>query len=78
MSEATPSITVRSMQSDTVDAICWRVYGEQMNSSAIVEKVLQMNQGLADMGAVLPMGTLLSLPVLTQTTTKKEVVQLWT
>lgn len=75
------TMTVRAMQGDTLDAICWRIYGEQMLQSAIVEQVLELNPGLADLGAVLPMGRNVVLPVLaTQNSpgNRKEVVQLWT
>lgn len=72
------TITVRAKQGDTLDLICWRVYGNKMISSNIVEQVLQLNPGLADLGAVLPLGKALILPVLSETTAKQEVVQLWT
>lgn len=70
--------TVLTVQGDTVDLICWRLYGEKMRSTRIVEQVLELNHGLADLGAVLPIGMLLIVPVLTTAITKKETVQLWT
>lgn len=72
------TITVRVKQGDTLDLICWRVYGEKMIASSIVEQVMQLNPGLADLGAVLPLGKTLLLPVLSEATAKQEVVQLWT
>ena len=75
---STSTIQVRAMQGDTVDLICWRVYGEKMLSSQVVEQVLAMNHGLADLGAVLPLGKVMTLPVLADATKKQEVLQLWT
>lgn len=71
------TMQVRSQQGDTLELLCWRVYGEQMLASNVVEQALLLNQGLADLGAVLPAGQLITLPVLS-TKTVKEVVQLWT
>lgn len=50
---------IRSIQGDTVDRICQRVYGR---TAGVTEQVLITNQGLADLGPVLPMGTLITLP----------------
>ena len=50
---------VRSVQGDTVDLICWRTYGR---TAGITEQVLEANPGLADLGAELPIGTLVTLP----------------
>ncbi|RHW21687.1 tail protein X [Pseudomonas jilinensis] len=50
---------VRALQNDTVDAICWRYYGR---TAGVTEAVLEANPGLADQGAVLPMGYLVTLP----------------
>jgi phage tail protein X len=47
--------TVRSLQGDTVDAICWRYYGR---TAGTVEAVLEANTGAwPTWVAVLPMGT---------------------
>ena len=50
---------IRSIQGDTVDRICQRVYGR---TAGVTEQVLIANQGLADLGPILPMGTLITLP----------------
>ncbi|OHX19744.1 phage tail protein [Chromobacterium sphagni] len=50
---------IRADQGDTVDAIAWRAYG---TTRGVVERILSANPGLADLGAVLPMGTLVQLP----------------
>ena len=49
----------RSIQGDTVDRICQRVYGR---TAGVTEQVLIANPGLADRGPILPMGTLITLP----------------
>lgn len=58
---------------DTVDWICWRHYGRQ---SGAVEHVLDANPGLAELGAVLPAGTLIVLPDLPEPTAPK-LVRIW-
>jgi len=50
---------LRSIQGDTVDQICQRVYGR---TAGVTEQVLIANPGLADLGPILPMGTLITLP----------------
>lgn len=50
---------IRSIQGDTVDRICQRVYGR---TAGVTEQVLITNPGLADLGPVLPMGTLITMP----------------
>lgn len=50
---------IRSIQGDTVDRICQRVYGR---TAGVTEQVLIANQGLADLGPILPMGTLITIP----------------
>ena len=75
---STAHITIRTQQGDTVDGICWHLYGSKMNGTNLVEQVLQLNHGLADLGAVLPMGLTITVPALTTTTSKREVIQLWT
>lgn len=44
---------------ETVDALCWRVLGR---TGAVTEQVLELNRGLADLGPVLPAGTVVILP----------------
>lgn len=46
-------------QYDTVDAMCWRHYGR---TAGLVELVLDVNPGLAALGAQLPMGTRVLMP----------------
>lgn len=51
-------MNIISQQKDTVDAICWKAYG----TTAMTEKVLMANPGLADYGPVLPVGLTVTLP----------------
>ena len=66
--------TINALQYDTVDAICWREYGR---SSGIVEKVLEANPGLAELGAFLSMGTEVILPDIEVPQQIKQTIQLW-
>lgn len=64
----------RASQGDTVDFIAWRVYGTQ--GSQVVEQLLEANPGLADIGPVLPAGTLVNCPEI-DTTQKAQGTRLW-
>ncbi|WP_186078686.1 tail protein X [Burkholderia gladioli] len=50
---------VRANQNETVDALCWRVYGR---TDGVVEAVLEANPGLAALGPFLPVGHEVDLP----------------
>ncbi|MFP2768323.1 tail protein X [Oceanisphaera sp. KMM 10153] len=65
---------VRAMQGDTIDAICQRHYGR---TAAVTEAVLLANPGLAELGPVLPMGTLLELPDVAPPPQQNNMIQLW-
>jgi len=60
-------------QGDTLDVICARYYGR---TAGIVETVLAVNPGLAELGAVLPHGTPVELPDI-HTSPVAEAVNLW-
>ncbi|WP_025808314.1 tail protein X [Pseudomonas chlororaphis] len=64
----------RTQQHDTVDALCWRHYGR---TAGVVEAVLDANPGLADHGAVLPAGLLVTLPELRTAASERPMVNLW-
>lgn len=64
---------VRTRQGDTVDAVCQRVYGR---TAGVTEAVLEANPGLADLGPVLPHGTVIDLPDITPQPAVQRV-QLW-
>ncbi|WP_442489393.1 tail protein X [Halomonas litopenaei] len=67
--------TVRARQRDTVDAICYRAYGR---TQGVTEQVLKANPGLADLGPILPHGTLVTLPDIVQLPSREPTIQLWT
>lgn len=64
---------VSAQQGDTVDSICQRYYGY---TSGITEEVLKVNPGLADLGAVLPIGQKIVLPRF-QPLQTQSTVKLW-
>lgn len=62
-------------QGDTVDAICYRHFGQ---TRGITEQVLLLNPGLASYGPVLPMGITVQLPDQVNTTpAASQLVNLW-
>lgn len=66
---------VHAQQGDTVDALCYRHLG---STAGLVEQTYQINPGLADLGPVLPMGTALNLPDVTDDTAPTDTtIQLW-
>ena len=67
--------SIRANQGDTLSAICWQHYGT--TAGGIVEQVLEANPGLAGLGPLLPMGTLITLPAVTPVTNTEELIQLW-
>ncbi len=66
--------SLRAQQGDTVDAMCWRHYGR---TAGVVEQVLEANPGLADLGPVIPHGTLIELPEQAVRAAQRQVVNLW-
>lgn len=66
--------TYIASEGDTVDFIAWRVYGTQ--GALVVEQLLDANPGLADLGAVLPVGTEVFLPSI-DTKAQRTGVRLW-
>lgn len=65
---------LRTLQNDTVDALCWRHYGR---TAGVVEAVLDANPGLADHGPQLPTGLLVTLPDLQTPAPTRAMVNLW-
>lgn len=51
---------IRSRQGDSIDALCWRIYGR---TEGVVELVLEANPGLANLGVILPENTFVFCPV---------------
>lgn len=67
-------ITVLSRQDDTVDLICHRHYGY---TAGITEQVLDLNPGLAALGAMLPAGIAIKLPDAPAKAAATNTVNLW-
>ncbi|MFJ3046976.1 tail protein X [Herbaspirillum chlorophenolicum] len=66
---------VRSRQGDTLDALVFRYLG---TSSGYVEQALSLNPDLAQLGAVLPSGTIVNLPAPTAApATDQASISLW-
>ena len=63
----------RTLQGESVDALCWRHYGR---TADVVEAVLEANPGLAGLGPVLPQGLQVRMPVGTAKQIQT-VIQLW-
>jgi len=59
-------------QDEVLDAIVWRHYGR----ADVIVSVLEANPGLADLGAVLPERTRVTLPDL-PAPAERPVVRLW-
>lgn len=66
--------TVIATQGDTLDQLCWRYYGR---TAGVLEQALDANPGLADLGPVLPMGTLVTLPDQPTQAPAQNMVNLW-
>ncbi|UUN90378.1 tail protein X [Pseudomonas extremorientalis] len=65
---------VRTIQNDTLDALCWRFYGR---TAGVTEAVLEANPGLADHGPILPQGLVVNMPEAQTTAPQRQMVQLW-
>ena len=66
--------TYTTKDGDTLDAVCWKFYGQQ---SGAVESVLEANPGLAAKGPIFAAGVVMTLPEI-DTSGKVEGVSLWT
>ncbi|TNI42157.1 tail protein X [Aeromonas veronii] len=64
---------LRSLQGDTLDLILFRHYGY---TAGITEQVLNLNPGLAELGPILPTGTLINMPA-APTQAEQPLIQLW-
>lgn len=61
-------------QGETVDMACWKHYGR---TAGVTEAVLAANTGLASLPAILPMGTIMFMPVFEQKQSAAALVSLW-
>ncbi len=66
-------ITYITKDGDVLDAICWKYYNK---TSGVLEKVLEANRHLAELGAIFSAGVKIILPDLTQEE-ETESVKLW-
>lgn len=66
--------TEHAQQYDTLDAICYRVFGR---TAGVTEQVLELNPGMADLGPILPQGTPVTLPDSPPLPQRTGIVQLW-
>ena len=64
---------LRAQQGETLDLIINRHYGY---TPGITEQVLTLNPRLAELGPILPMGTLITLPD-APTQAEAPLIQLW-
>ncbi|WP_029418033.1 tail protein X [Brevundimonas bacteroides] len=72
----TDSITVSADQLTLADLV-WRKYRRPI--PGLVEQVLALNPGLAQLGPYIPLGTVVVLPVLQEAAqpAEREIIQLW-
>ena len=66
-------ITYITKDGDVLDFICWKYYGK---TSGVLEKVLEANRHLAELGSIFTAGVKIILPDLTQEE-ETESVKLW-
>ncbi len=66
-------ITYVTKDGDVLDAICFKYYG---STTGVVEKVLEANRHLAELGSIFAAGVKIILPDLTQEE-ETESVKLW-
>lgn len=59
----------------TVDRAVWEVL--QDPSPELVEETLRLNRGVAELGAFLPVGTVLTIPDPPAKTLERAIVRLW-
>ena len=72
---AQQTTTVQALQGDTLDQLCQRHLG---STAGTVEAALTANPGLAALGPILPMGTVVVLPDARDAVAKKKnLIQLW-
>lgn len=69
------TITVRG-ENITIDLLLWRKYG--VRGRSLLERTYDLNQDLALLGPVLPLGTMVTLPDLAaETAEARQVVSLF-
>lgn len=63
-----------SQQGDTLDQLLWREAGLGADD---IGRILTANPGIADVGAILPLGTRIIVPATPRTPRVRPLVQLW-
>ena len=67
--------TILAQQGDTLDALLWRTRGFGADDLA---GALEANPGLAELGAILPLGTVVTVPEATTPAPRTlPLIQLW-
>ncbi len=66
-------LAYQTKDGDVLDTICWKYYG---STTGVVEKVLEANRHLAELGAIFSAGVKIVLPDLTPEE-ETESVKLW-
>jgi phage tail protein X len=64
----------RTKTGDVLDNICYQYYGQ---TRGVVEKVLEANPGLAELGAIYDTGIIINLPKLTFPEQQQTTIRLW-
>lgn len=65
---------VIAQQNDTLDLICYRVFGK---TKGILERVLELNQNMTRLGEIIPIGTEVNLPERVTEVQEKTMINLW-
>lgn len=65
---------VIAKQNDTLDLICWRVFGK---TNGIVEEVIKLNPHVTKTGCILPIGTAITLPNQVVSIEQVKMINLW-
>lgn len=68
------SKTVTTKQGDTVDLVALRVRGR---TEGVTEAILDANPGVASVGAILPIGSVIVVPEVVAPTDGVKIVSLW-
>lgn len=69
------TMTATARQGETLDLLVWRVLGA---GAGVVEQAYELNRDLAEIGAVLPEGRSVLLPVVEpQAAGEAQIIKLW-
>ena len=68
------SVRVAAHAAEPLDSLVWRTIGA---GAGLVETVLEANPGLGELGATLPEGTLVVIPLPAAAAPTAPLVQLW-